>query len=70
MVNNAGLLKDNLLMRMSEADFDAVMDVNLKGVFPNNKSMTVNPEIIIRENREYLFCQRISRPTRRQLFLF
>ena len=38
MVNNAGLLKDNLLMRMSEADFDAVMDVNLKGVFLMTKA--------------------------------
>ena len=26
LINNAGLLKDNLLMRMSEADYDAVMD--------------------------------------------
>lgn len=38
LVNNAGLLKDNLLMRMSEADFDAVMDVNLKGVFLMTKA--------------------------------
>ena len=38
LVNNAGVLKDNLLMRMSEEDFDFVMDVNLKGVFLMTKA--------------------------------
>ena len=33
LVNNAGITKDGLLMRMSEADWDAVLDVNLKGTF-------------------------------------
>jgi len=33
MVNNAGITKDGLLMRMSDADWDAVIDVNLKGTF-------------------------------------
>jgi 3-oxoacyl-[acyl-carrier protein] reductase len=33
LVNNAGITKDNLLMRMSEADFDSVVNTNLKGVF-------------------------------------
>ncbi|MFI3176049.1 MAG: 3-oxoacyl-[acyl-carrier-protein] reductase [Eubacteriales bacterium] len=33
LVNNAGITKDNLLMRMSEADFDAVVDTNLKGSY-------------------------------------
>ncbi|MGM0522583.1 MAG: 3-oxoacyl-[acyl-carrier-protein] reductase [Bacillota bacterium] len=33
VVNNAGVTRDNLLMRMKEADFDAVIDTNLKGVF-------------------------------------
>jgi 3-oxoacyl-[acyl-carrier protein] reductase len=32
LINNAGITKDNLLMRMSEEDFDNVMDVNLKSV--------------------------------------
>ena len=32
-VANAGITKDTLLLRMSEADFDAVLDVNLKGAF-------------------------------------
>ena len=33
LVNNAGITKDNLIMRMSEADFDRVIEVNLKGAF-------------------------------------
>ena len=33
LVNNAGITRDNLLVRMSEADFDAVMNANLKGTF-------------------------------------
>ena len=33
LVNNAGITKDNLLMAMKEADFDEVIDVNLKGAF-------------------------------------
>ncbi|EKO13800.1 SDR family oxidoreductase [Leptospira kirschneri] len=33
LVNNAGVLKDNLFIRMSEQEFDFVLDVNLKGVF-------------------------------------
>lgn len=33
LVNNAGITRDNLLLRMSEEDFDAVMDTNLKGTF-------------------------------------
>ena len=33
LVNNAGLTKDNLLIRMSEEDFDSTMTVNLKGAF-------------------------------------
>jgi 3-oxoacyl-[acyl-carrier protein] reductase len=33
LVNNAGITKDGLIMRMSEADWDAVLDTNLKGAF-------------------------------------
>lgn len=33
LVNNAGITRDGLLMRMSETDFDAVIDTNLKGAF-------------------------------------
>jgi 3-oxoacyl-[acyl-carrier protein] reductase len=33
LVNNAGLARDNILLRMSEADWDTVLDANLKGAF-------------------------------------
>lgn len=33
LVNNAGITKDNLLMRMTEEEFDAVIDINLKGSY-------------------------------------
>jgi len=33
LVNNAGITRDNLIMRMTEADWDAVIDINLKGAF-------------------------------------
>ncbi len=39
LINNAGITKDNLLMRMSEADFDQVMQVNLKSVFNMTKAV-------------------------------
>ena len=38
LINNAGITKDNLLMRMSEDDFDKVIDVNLKSVFNMTKA--------------------------------
>jgi 3-oxoacyl-[acyl-carrier protein] reductase len=38
LVNNAGVLKDNLILRMTEADWDMVLDVNLKGVFLMTKT--------------------------------
>lgn len=40
LVNNAGITRDNLLMRMSESDFDDVIDINLKGVFLCTKAVT------------------------------
>lgn len=39
LVNNAGITKDNLLMRMSEDDFDKVIEVNLKSVFNMTKAI-------------------------------
>ena len=40
LVNNAGITKDNLLMRMSEEDFEKVLDINLKGTFLITKFAT------------------------------
>jgi 3-oxoacyl-[acyl-carrier protein] reductase len=39
LINNAGITKDNLLMRISEQDFDQVMEVNLKSVFNLTKAV-------------------------------
>lgn len=40
LVNNAGITKDNLLMKMSEEEFDAVIDINLKGAFNCTKHVS------------------------------
>ena len=40
MVNNAGITKDGLLMRMTDADWDAVIDTNLKGTFLFTRAVT------------------------------
>jgi 3-oxoacyl-[acyl-carrier protein] reductase len=48
LINNAGITKDNLLMRMSEEDFDAVININLKSVF----NMTKAVQKIMLKNRK------------------
>jgi len=40
LVNNAGVTRDGLLMRMSDADWDTVINTNLKGAFNFTKSLT------------------------------
>ena len=40
LVNNAGVTRDGLLMRMSDADWDTVLDTNLKGAFLFTKAFT------------------------------
>lgn len=40
LVNNAGITRDNLLMRMKEEDFDKVLEINLKGTFLVTKAVT------------------------------
>ncbi|MDT0539642.1 3-oxoacyl-[acyl-carrier-protein] reductase [Croceitalea sp. P059] len=39
LINNAGITKDNLLMRMGEDDFDSVIEINLKSVFNMTKAV-------------------------------
>lgn len=41
LVNNSGITRDKLLMRMSEDDFDKVIDVNLKGTFNCTKKVAI-----------------------------
>lgn len=40
LINNAGITRDGLLVRMSEGDWDLVLDINLKGVFNCTKAVT------------------------------
>ncbi len=40
LINNAGITRDGLLARMSDEDFDAVIDVNLKGAFHTTRALS------------------------------
>ena len=40
LINNAGITKDNLVLRMTPEDFDLVISINLKGVFNGLKAVT------------------------------
>lgn len=40
LINNAGITKDNLLMRMKDSEWDDVININLKGVFLTTKAAT------------------------------
>ena len=42
LVNNAGITRDNLLLRMSEEDFDSVLSINMKSVFNMTKAIQKN----------------------------
>ena len=50
LVNNAGITRDNLLMRLSEDDWDAVLDTNLKGAFLCTKA-AIRPMLRQRSGR-------------------
>lgn len=56
VVNNAGITKDGLLMRMSEANFDEVMEVNLKSVFNTTKAASK----VMMKNRKGVFINMSS----------
>ena len=61
LVNNAGITRDNLVMKMSEEDFDAVIQTNLKGVF--NCIHHIFPSDVKTESRthyQYFLCFRRS----------
>ena len=44
LINNAGITRDGLLMRMKEADWDDVMHTNLKGVYNCSKAVPQHPD--------------------------
>ncbi len=48
LVNNAGITRDGLLLRMAEADWDAVINVNLKGTFNVSKAVS---KIMVKQRR-------------------
>ncbi|MCX8052755.1 MAG: 3-oxoacyl-[acyl-carrier-protein] reductase [Armatimonadetes bacterium] len=48
LINNAGITRDNLLVRMSEEDWDAVLDTNLKGAFNCTRAVA---KLMMRERR-------------------
>ncbi|MBT4501533.1 MAG: 3-oxoacyl-[acyl-carrier-protein] reductase [Gemmatimonadetes bacterium] len=50
LINNAGITRDNLLMRMSEEEWDSVLDINLKGTF-NCCKAAVRPMMKARQGR-------------------
>lgn len=50
LVNNAGITRDTLLMRMKEEDWDDVLDINLKGAFNCLKAVT-RPMMKVRKGR-------------------
>ena len=50
LVNNAGITRDNLLLRMKESDWDLVLDVNLKGAFLFSQAV-LRPMIRARQGR-------------------
>jgi 3-oxoacyl-[acyl-carrier protein] reductase len=50
LINNAGITRDNLLMRMSDEEWDAVLSVNLKGVFNCTKA-AIRPMMKQRKGR-------------------
>ncbi len=55
LVNNAGITRDNLLMKMSEEDFDAVINTNLKGAFNCIKhDLPTDVKAEERTDRQYL----------------
>ncbi len=56
VVNNAGITKDNLLLRMTEADFDEVIEVNLKSIFNTTKAASK----IMLKNRQGVFINMSS----------
>ena len=52
LINNAGITRDGLLMRMSEEDWDAVLTVNLKGTFACTKAVSRIDEAAFRRYRQ------------------
>ena len=60
LVNNAGITKDNLLIRMKKEDFDDVINVNLVGTFNVTKNVILKSRGQLPYGRcHWLFCCRL-----------
>ena len=59
LVNNAGITRDNLLMKMSEEEFDAVIDTNLKGAF--NCIKHVSRQMVVKESEAMIINVGVGR---------
>ena len=71
LVNNAGITRDTLLMRMSEEDWDGVLNVNLKGVFNCTGSCASHDKGEGGTYCQHILCGRANRkPGAGQLFCF
>jgi 3-oxoacyl-[acyl-carrier protein] reductase len=55
LINNAGITKDGLLMRMKEEAWDAVIDTNLKGVFLCSREAMRYGQTTVRQDCEHFF---------------
>jgi 3-oxoacyl-[acyl-carrier protein] reductase len=62
LVNNAGTTRDNLIMRMSEADWDLILNINLKGAFNCQGRRPPNDEATFRSYHQYLLSLGIGGP--------
>ena len=58
LVNNAGITRDGLIMKMSEDDYDAVLDTNLKGTF---NTIAICRDISLNKNQEGSSIYRLFR---------
>ena len=64
LVNNAGITKDGLLMKMSEEDFDAVLNTNLKGLQYHPFCIQTDAEAKRRTDHQYVLRRRRQRQCR------
>ncbi len=71
LVNNAGITRDNLIVRITEADWDAVLDINLKGAFNCSASRgPLHDETALWTHREsFIRLRRFRAGRTNQLFL-
>src|SRR5699024_12303980 len=63
LVNNAGITRDGLLMKMTEEDYDAVLNTNLKGTFNCIRFVARDRKSVVEGKSEDVSCRGISQET-------